>query len=104
MLAPMWHVNRDNTGRIDGITKCDDEIRRRVNGGNSLNRRWLEGKREQNPYVSKEGGGGGGISTEHAAEIAPNAKSFSQGRNIEIFSQLLAFLDGYSRSHLEHVS
>lgn len=57
MLAPMWHVNRDNTGRIDGITKCDDEIRRRVNGGNSLNRRWLEGKREQNPYVSKEGGG-----------------------------------------------
>lgn len=98
MLAPMWHVNRDNTGRIDGITKCDDEIRRRVNGGNSLNRRWLEGKREQNPYVSKEGGGG--ISTEHAAEIAPNAKSFSQGCNIETFCQLVAFLDGYSRSHL----
>lgn len=42
----------------------------------------------------------GEISTEHAAEIAPNAKSFSQGCNIEIFSQLLAFLDGYSRSHL----
>lgn len=27
MLAPMWHVNRDNAGRIDGITKCDDAIK-----------------------------------------------------------------------------
>lgn len=43
---------------------------------------------------------GGEISTEHAAEIAPNAKSFSQGCNIETFCQLVAFLDGYSRSHL----
>lgn len=61
MFAPMWHANRDNTGRIDGITKCDDEIRRRVNGGNSLNRRWLEEKREQNPNVSREKKRGGGV-------------------------------------------
>lgn len=44
----MWYANIDNTGRIDGISKRDDAIRVRVNGGNSLNRCWLEGKIEHN--------------------------------------------------------
>lgn len=93
-----------------GLPNATMRLRRRVNGGNSLNRRWLEGKREQNPYVSKEGGGwdGGGY---HRPNTLPRLRP---SRNLShrvgtlkcvyiyffYISRLLVFLDGYSRSHL----